>query len=129
MLLGIVVMFILLSGTSWLASLFTLMAVGVGITYTGVSLSFIKFRLKNKNIERPWKVPGGIYMGFAALFGSVLIAYFTIIYFTLDVWILFFVYFAIVGGVRVLLSYDMHNHPDKYGSITGEQPAPPIITE
>ena len=40
MILGIVVMFILLSGTSWLASLFTLMAIEVGITYTGVSLSF-----------------------------------------------------------------------------------------
>lgn len=129
MILGIVVMFILLSGTSWLASLFTLMAVGVGITYTGVSLSFIKFRLKNKNIERPWKVPGGIYMGVAALFGSVLIAYFTFVYFTMDVWVLFAVYFAIVGGVRILLSYDMNKHPDKYGTITGEQPVLPIIAE
>ena len=127
--LAIVVMFILLTGSAWLASLFTLMAVGVGITYTGVSLSFIKFRLKNKDINRPWKAPGGILMGIAALFGSVLIAYFTIIYFTTDVWILFIIYFGIVGGIRALMIYDKNKHPDKYGTMApiGDQTPQTVV--
>ncbi|HXZ23733.1 MAG TPA: APC family permease [Methanomassiliicoccales archaeon] len=120
---GIVIMFILLTGQSWLASLFTLMAVGVGITYTGVSLSFIKLRLKNKDVPRPWRVPGGIVMGFLALVGSLLIAYFTFVYFTTEVWVLFVVYFAIVGVIRLALHYDTRKHPDKY-SVLEEAKAP-----
>lgn len=110
----IVLMFILLSGTSWLASLFTLMAVGVGLTYSAVSLAFIKLRVKGKEIARPWKVPGGIFTGVLALAGALIIAYFTFAYFTTEVWILFFLYFALVGAVRVALGIDSKRHPEKY---------------
>ena len=99
----IVLMFILLSGTAWLASLFTLMAIGVGITYSAVALAHVKFKAKNPEIERPYKVPGGIYMGILALICGVLITYFTVAYFTTEVWILFIVYFGIVGVIRLLL--------------------------
>ncbi|NLK26206.1 MAG: APC family permease [Euryarchaeota archaeon] len=116
--LGVVLMFILLSGSSWLASLFTLMAVGVGMTYTGVSLAFIKLRVKNKEIPRPWKVPGGLATGVLALFGGLVIAYFTFAYFTPDVWLLFILYFALVGGVRVALAVDARKHPEKYGKVS-----------
>ncbi len=114
--LGVVLMFILLSGSAWLASLFTLMAVGVGVTYTGVSLAFIKLRISGKEIPRPWKVPGGIGMGFVALFGGLVISYFTFAYFTIDVWILFVLFFALVGVVRLALIIDSRKHPEKYGT-------------
>jgi amino acid transporter len=120
---GVVLMFILLSGSAWLASLFTLMAVGVGITYLGVSSSFIKLRLKRKDIERPWKVPGGVATGVIGLVAAGIICYFTFAYFTIDVWVLFLIYFAIVGVVRVALGYDSKKHPEKY---IKEEPAPPV---
>jgi amino acid transporter len=99
----IVLMFILLSGTAWLASLFTLMAIGVGITYSAVALAHVKFKVKNPDMERPYKVPLGIYMGIIALICGLLITYFTVAYFTKEVWILFVVYFGIVGAIRLLL--------------------------
>ncbi|MFA5313172.1 MAG: APC family permease [Methanomassiliicoccales archaeon] len=111
---GVVIMFILLSGTAWLASLFTLMAVGVGMTYLAVSLSFIKMRIKGKDIPRPWKVPGGLLTGVLALIGSIFIAYFTFKYFTMEVWILFAIYFGIVGAVRVYMAYDSKKNPERY---------------
>ncbi|MFA5312123.1 MAG: APC family permease, partial [Methanomassiliicoccales archaeon] len=111
---GVVIMFILLSGTAWLASLFTLMAVGVGMTYLAVSVSFIKMRIKGKDIPRPWKVPGGLLTGVLALIGSIFIAYFTFKYFTMDVWILFVIYFGIVGAVRVYMAYDSRKNPERY---------------
>jgi amino acid transporter len=113
--LGVVLMFILLSGSAWLSSLFTLMAVGVGVTYTGVSLAFIKLRITGKEIARPWKVPGGMGMGFLALFGGLVISYFTFAYFTVDVWMLFVMFFALVGVVRLILVIDSRKHPEKYG--------------
>lgn len=122
---GVVLMFILLSGTAWLASLFTLMAVGVGLTYLGVSASFIKLRIKRKDIERPWKVPGGVVTGVLGLIAAGVISYFTFAYFTEDVWILFILYFAIVGVVRVALGYDQKKHPEKYIR-EGLAPAVPV---
>jgi amino acid transporter len=111
---AVVIMFILLSGTAWLASLFTLMAVGVGMTYLAVSFSFIKLRIKNKDIPRPWKLPAGMLVGVLAIIGSAFIAYFTFKYFTWDVWVLFAIYFGLVGGVRVYLAYDSRKHPERY---------------
>ena len=99
----IVLMFILLSGTAWLASLFTLMAIGVGITYSVVALAHIKFSVKNPDLERPYRVPGGIVTGIIALLCGLLITYFTVAFFTIDVWILFVIYFAIVGVIRLIL--------------------------
>jgi len=126
---GVVLMFILLSGTSWLASLFTLMAVGVGLTYLGVSSSFIKLRVKRKDLERPWKVPGGVVTGVLGLIAAGIITYFTFAYFTTEVWILFFVYFAIVGVVRVTLGYDQKRHPEKYIKEESGPVAPVVSTE
>jgi APA family basic amino acid/polyamine antiporter len=108
----IVLMFILLSGTAWLASLFTLMAVGVGITYSVVALAHVKFKAKNPDMNRPYKAPGGIIMGIIALICGVLITYFTVAYFTTEVWILFVVYFAIVGAIRVLLYLKKTDEPE-----------------
>jgi len=108
----IVLMFILLSGTAWLASLFTLMAIGVGITYSAVALAHVKFKAKNPDMERPYKAPGGIVMGIIALICGVLITYFTVAYFTKEVWILFVVYFGIVGAIRLLLYLKKAEEPD-----------------
>jgi len=101
--LGIVLMFIAMSGTAWLASLFTLMAIGVGITYVIVCLAYLKFKRTAADMERPWKVPGGFATGVLALVCAGIIAYFTFAYFTLEVWILFGIYFGIVGVIRVVL--------------------------
>jgi amino acid transporter len=111
---GVVIFFILMSGSAWLASLFTLMAVGVGLTYTGVSLSYLKLKFKAAELERPWKVPAGKVVGVLALTSGLVITYFTFAYFTVDVWIMFILYFAIVGFVRVIMNYDSRKHPEKY---------------
>jgi amino acid transporter len=110
----IVLLFILLSGTAWISSLFTLMAIGVGVTYMGVSLTFIKLRVKNKEASRPWKVPGGIFTGIIAAGSSAVIIYFTLLYFTLDVWFLFFLYFGLIGMLRAYLYIDSRKHPNRY---------------
>jgi basic amino acid/polyamine antiporter, APA family len=125
----IVLLFILLSGTAWISSLFTLMAIGVGVTYAGVSLSFLKLRVKNKNAVRPWKVPGGIFTGILALASSLIIIYFTILYFTLDVWLLFFLYFGLIGILRAYLYFDSRKHPERYCYLTADLILEAAITE
>jgi APA family basic amino acid/polyamine antiporter len=102
----VVLVLILMTGTDWLTSLFTLIAAGVGITYTGVVLAFFKLRRSDANVERPYKIHGGMAMGVLALVCGLLIAYFTFAYFTLDVWILFGVYYSLVAAIRVFMYFD-----------------------
>jgi len=102
----VVLVLILMSGTSWLTSLFTLIAAGVGITYTGVVLSFFKLRKTAADVDRPYKVHGGMVTGVIALLCALIISYFTFAYFTIDVWVLFGAYYLLVGGIRLLLYYD-----------------------
>jgi APA family basic amino acid/polyamine antiporter len=101
--LFIVLLFVLMSGTSWLSALFTLMAIGVGVTYTFASAAFIKFRIKEPGLERPWKVPAGLAVGVLALISGAIISYYTFAYFTEDVWIMVIGYFAIGLVLRILL--------------------------
>ncbi len=102
----VVLVLILMTGTEWLTSLFTLIAAGVGITYTVVVLAFFKLRKVDAGIERPYRLHGGKPMGILALICALLISYFTFEYFTLDVWILFGVYYLLVAAIRVLLYFD-----------------------
>ncbi|MCP5762404.1 hypothetical protein NL346_27825, partial [Klebsiella pneumoniae] len=67
--------------------------------------------------------PGGVATGVIGLVAATVICYFTFAYFTMDVWILFFIYFAIVGVVRVALGYDAKKHPEKY---LRDEPAPSV---
>jgi len=69
-------------------------------------LAFFKLRRSDANVERPYKVHGGKAMGGLALVCGLLIAYFTFAYFTLDVWILFGVYYLLVAAIRVVLYFD-----------------------
>jgi APA family basic amino acid/polyamine antiporter len=101
----IVLMFILLSGTSWISSLFSLMALGVGLAYTSVSISWFQYRRKFAHLDRPWKVPGGKFTAGLAVIDGALITFFTIEYFTMDIWTLAAIYFAIGVVIRVLLFY------------------------
>ncbi len=102
----VVLVLILMTGTEWLTSLFALIAAGVGITYTMVVLSFFRLRKIDASVERPYKVHGGIPMGVLALVCALLISYFTFTYFTMDLWILFGVYYLLVAGIRLVLYYD-----------------------
>ena len=109
--LAIILMFIVLSGTEWIASLFTLMALGVGVAYTAVSLTFIYFRRRHPGLERAWKVPGGQFTGILAIVGGIVITYFTISYFTAEVWTLCIIYFAIGLVIRTILYFYSKSAP------------------
>jgi len=102
----VVLVLILMTGTQWLTSLFTLIAAGVGITYTAVVLAFFRLRKVDADVERPYKVHGGLLMGVLALVCALVISYFTFKYFTLDLWVLFGVYYLLVAVIRVVLYFD-----------------------
>jgi len=102
----VVMVLILMTGTKWLTSLFTLIAAGVGITYTFVVLAFFKLRKTDITVERPYKLHGGLPMGVLALICGLLISYFTFSYFSLDIWILFGIYYVLVAVIRVVLYVD-----------------------
>ncbi len=94
----IVFVFIAISGTRWLESLFTLMAIGVSICYAFSSAAFIKLRNKHPEWQRPWKAPGGVGMGVPAVICSVVMAYYTFKYFDVTLWVMFVIYFIGLGG-------------------------------
>lgn len=62
---------IALSGDRWINATFSMMALGCGFTYLGVSLAFVKLRRSRPNVERPWKAPGGIITGILAACSSL----------------------------------------------------------
>jgi APA family basic amino acid/polyamine antiporter len=67
--LGLIPM-IVFSGTSWIATLFVIMGITIAIVYFGACMSFIQLRRKHSEWKRPFKAPGGIWMGVLGLVGS-----------------------------------------------------------
>ncbi|WP_457551120.1 APC family permease [Desulfobacula sp.] len=111
----IVFVFIAISGTRWLESLFTLMAIGVSICYALSCLSFIQLRNKHPEWKRPWVTPGGKIMGFLAVLCSVVMAYYTFKFFDSTLWMLFVIYFFVLGGpVWLYLRHRRKQSPELY---------------
>jgi len=111
----IVFVFIAISGTRWLESLFTLMAIGVSICYLLSSMSFIRLRTIHPEWQRPWMAPGGKAMGLLAVFCSAVMAYYTFKYFDSTLWMLFVVYFIVLGGpVWLYLRHRRKQSPELY---------------
>ena len=111
----IVFVFIAISGTRWLESLFTLMAIGVSICYAFSSAAHIKLRNKHPEWKRPWKAPGGVGMGVLAVICSLVMAYYTFKYFDVTLWVLFVIYFIGLGGpVWLYLRHRRKQSPDVY---------------
>ncbi|MHC1604935.1 MAG: APC family permease [Candidatus Methanofastidiosia archaeon] len=112
--LAVVLFFIAISGTDWLPYLFTLMAIGVSITYTVSSLSFIHLRNKYPNWKRPWKVPGGVATGVLAVVCGLLMCYYTVKYFDSMLWKMFIIYYIIGFVVWLFLRYERSRYPEEY---------------
>jgi len=112
--LAVALFFISICGTSWLEYLFTLMAIGVTITYTVSSLSFIKLRSKYPNWKRPWKVPGGVATGVLAVICGIAMFYYTIKYFDNMLWKMFAVYYFLGLIVWLFLRYERSRYPEDY---------------
>lgn len=112
--LFITLFFIALSGTDWLAYLFTLMAIGVSITYTMSSLSYLKLKSAYPKWKRPWKCPGGSVTGVIAVLCGLAMCYYTFKYFDTTLWELFVLYYAIGGAVWLFLRYERNKYPEDY---------------
>jgi APA family basic amino acid/polyamine antiporter len=111
----IVIVFIAISGTRWLESLFTLMAIGVSIAYLLSSMAFIQLRNKHPEWKRPWMAPGGKLMGYLAVLCSAVMGYYTFKYFDLTLWALFGIYFVVLGGpVWLYLRHRRKQSPEVY---------------
>ncbi len=111
----IVFVFIAISGTRWLESLFTLMAIGVAICYIVSCLSFIRLRNKHPEWQRPWTAPGGKAMGVIAVICGAVMAFYTFKYFDLTLWVMFVIYFGGLGvPIWAYLRYERKKYPDQY---------------
>ncbi|MDR2845653.1 MAG: APC family permease, partial [Candidatus Methanoplasma sp.] len=60
-----------LSGPAWINATFSLMALGVGFTYFGVSMAFLKLAKTHPNADRPWRAPGKKVAGYIAVASSL----------------------------------------------------------
>lgn len=112
--LAVTLFFIAISGTKWLEYLFTLMAIGVGITYTISSISFLQMRRIFPKWRRPWKVPGGSATGVLATGCGLAMVYYTFKYFDNTLWYMFFAYFAIGFVVWLFLRWERGRYADQY---------------
>jgi amino acid transporter len=122
---------IALSGDSWINATFSLMALGVGFTYLGVSLSYLKLKKTMPDAERPWLAPGGKVTGAIAVASSLFMAammVYTVIKSAVDgdptMLIMVIVFFAVIGVIRYLLKVDEKNHPERYASQSTEIQTP-----
>ncbi len=112
---------IVLSGDSWINAAFSLMALGVGFTYLGASLAYLKLRKSRPNVNRPWTAPGttatGVIATISSLFMAAMMVY-TVIKSAIDgdptMAIMVVVFFAIIGVIRFLLKRDEGRHPERY---------------
>jgi APA family basic amino acid/polyamine antiporter len=102
------------AGTNWVVALYTLMAIGVAIAYACTSAAYVRLKYTMKNAPRPWKAPGGVAMGVAATICGIFITYEVFSFFNMDIWILFFSYFAIGLVIRVVLYWDSKKHPEDF---------------
>ncbi len=117
----IVLTVIAVSSDTWLNACFSLMALGIGFTYLGAALAFVKLRKKYPEAERPWIAPGGLVTGYIAIaagaFMSIMMVW-TVISAALQgdytMLIMVIVYFAIIGIVRFILKRDEEKNPDRY---------------
>ncbi len=122
MLLACVVLTIIaVTSDSWINACFSLMALGIGFTYLGAALAFVKLRKKYPNAERPWTAPGGLITGYisvaAGAFMSIMMVW-TVISAAMagdyTMLIMVIAYFAIIGVVRYILKMDEQKNPDRY---------------
>jgi APA family basic amino acid/polyamine antiporter len=111
----IVFVFIAISGTRWLESLFTLMAIGVAICYTVSCMSYVRLRNIHPEWQRPWSAPGGKAMGVIAVLCGAVMVFYTFKYFDLTLWVMFVIYFIGLGvPVWAYLRYERRKYPDHY---------------
>ena len=118
---------IAVSGESWMNAIFSLMALGVGFTYLGVSLSYLKLRRTMPDADRPWTAPGKRVTGWIAVVASlfmVIMMFYTMIMSAINgdptMVLMTVVFFAIIGVIRVVLKKDEKKHPDRYFHETPE---------
>jgi len=116
-----ILVMIALSGPAWINATFSLMALGVGFTYFGVSMAFLKIRKAHPNAERPWLAPGGMITGYIAVIASlfmVVMMVYTVVSaaaagdFTMAA--MSVVFFGIIGTIRYAMKRDMTANPDRY---------------
>ncbi len=112
---------IALSGDAWINACFSLIALGVGFTYLGVSLAFLKLRKAYPDADRPWKTPGGKVTGYMAAAAGMFMAammIWTIISAAMngDYTMLFMVsaFFGVIALIRFLAKQDEKKHPERY---------------
>jgi APA family basic amino acid/polyamine antiporter len=110
----VAVFFILSSGTTWLANLYNMMAIGIAITYTCTCAAFIRMRYTLPDHPRPWRTPGGLATGIIATIAGIIIVYWVLEFFTTDMWTLFILYFVIGFIIRLILWWDERAHPETF---------------
>ena len=116
-----ILVLIALSGPAWINATFSLMALGVGFTYFGVSVAFLKIRKDHPDATRLWKAPGGRATGYIAAASSlfmVAMMIYTVVHAALEgdptMAIMAVVFFAIIGLIRYMMMRDMSSNPDRY---------------
>jgi len=112
---------IALSGPAWINATFSLMALGVGFTYLGVSLSYLKLLRSYPDADRPWSAPGKAITGYIAVASSLFMAImmiWTVINAALNgdptMAIMAIVFFAIIGALRYVMKKDEEKNPERY---------------
>jgi len=117
----LILVLIALSGPAWINATFSLMALGVGFTYFGVSMAFLKITKDHPNSPRPWKAPGGKIAGYVAvassLFMTIMMIY-TVISAAINgdptMAVMAVVFFGIIGFIRYMMKRDMSANSDRY---------------
>lgn len=117
----LILVLIALSGPAWINATFSLMALGVGFTYLGVSMAFLKIRKSHPDSPRLWKTPGGKATGYIAVASSlfmVVMMIYTVIHAAMigdpTMAIMAVVFFGIIGVIRYMMMRDMSANPDRY---------------
>lgn len=123
---------IAMSGDKWINATFSLMALGCGFTYLGVSLAFLKLKKDRGDLERPWKAPAGYAVGIIAVCSSAFMAIMMIYAIVssavngdLTMVLMTIVFFLVVGVIFAFLKSDQGKNPDKYAE---EELLPPRET-
>jgi len=114
LIVGVVAIFIALTGTRWLEYLFTLMAVGIAIAYLVTCLAFIRLRKVHPEWRRGWKMPGGIAAGVVATIFAAIITYYSFCYFDAALWRIFAVWVVIGFAIWGALQYMRRRNPSEY---------------
>lgn len=112
---------IALSGDKWINATFSLMALGCGFTYLGVSLAFLKLKKTRPDIERPWSAPCGYAVGVIAVCSSAFMAVmmiYAIVSSALSgdytMAMMTAVFFSVVAVLFFMMKKDQREHPDRY---------------